>query len=92
MQKISAHRIDLPFNGIAGNCPLGPAFGYHGTDPHILNREQSWHQIITGGFYRCPGFKPIAVQCKVLSFRNDAARKNGLKLRPDFKSLHTKPY
>ena len=90
--KISAHRVNLSFDGVTRHCPFGPAFGNHRTDPHVLPVKQS------GGIYRfdalqdwTTGIKPVPVQGKVRCFCNDGSSQNGLELRPGFKPLHWCP-
>ena len=97
VKKISAHSVDLPFDGVARNSTPGPPLGHHGTHPGRLNRKQDRHPgAVNCNFFRshlgCLGMKPIAVQGKMCSSGNNTASKYGLKLWSGLKPLHTRPY
>ena len=97
MQKICAHGVNLPFDGVARDSPPGPALGHHSSDPHGLDRKQTGDLgVLTCAFSRCRLWclcmKPITVQCKVLGPGDNTTSKYGLKLWPGFKPLHTRPH
>jgi hypothetical protein len=99
MQKVSAHSVDLPFNGVACDGPPGPAFGHHGTYPHVLHGKQQMRRVRTGWtiavllqrfWVRLPVActEPVAVQNKMFSPGDDPAGQNRLELWPGFQALH----
>ncbi|MDB5779360.1 MAG: hypothetical protein JWP79_2750 [Polaromonas sp.] len=90
--KISAHGVNLPFDGVARHSAFGPAFGNHRTDPHVLLAKQAGRASLSVALQTCaPGIKPVAVQGKVRRFGNDGSGQNGLELGPGLKPLHWRP-
>ena len=89
MQKIGAHGVDLPLDGIARDGPFGPAFGNHRPDPLVVNRKQ--RRCLNRFAGRCMqafGVQRIAVQCEVRRSCNNGAGKYCLELGSRFKPLH----
>ena len=89
LRKISAHGVDLSFDGVACHGAFGPAFWNHRAYPHIRNGKQY------RGINRFAGLglnrlcvKRIAVQCEMRCFGNNGASKDCLKLGSGFKPLH----
>lgn len=89
MRKISAHGVNLSFDGIARDGALGPAFGNHCTNPHFLYGKQNRciNQLAGPWLYKF-GVQRIAMQCKVRRFCNNRTSKDCLKLGSSFKPLH----
>ncbi len=92
MRKISAHGVDLAFDGVARNGPFGPAFWNHGTEPDILDGKQRpigqalrrIAELTLHGLH----IKRIAMQGEMCGSCDDNASKNSLELRSGLKPLH----
>ena len=92
MRKISAHGINLPFDGVACHGSFGPAFGNHCAHPHVLLTKQRRRIDRFDGRTRCSSrIEHLAMQCKMRRFCNDAARQYGLELSAGFKPMHERP-
>ena len=95
MRKISAHSVDLPFDGVARYSSFGPAFRNHRADPHVLSIEQAgdWYEFLR--LIKPQGrrfdVERVAVQYKVRCFCNNGTCQDRLKLSPGFKTLHWRP-
>ena len=89
MQKISAHGVNLPLDGVARHGPFGPAFWNHRTEPYIADGKQHGH--LNSARKGLPGacrIQCLAVQGKVRGLRNNGTGKCCLKLRSRLKPLH----
>ncbi len=85
VKKISAHSVDLPFDGIARNSTFGPPLRNHGTHPHRLNWKQgNYPRFVTCAFFKfsswCLGVKLVAVQGEMRGLGNNTASKYSLEL------------
>jgi len=92
MRKISAHGVDLAFDGVARDSPFGPAFGNHGPEPDVLDGKQ---RPCRKDFSRAAGFglhgpriQGIAMQCEMRCLGDKGAGKNRLELGTGLKPLH----
>ena len=92
MRKISAHGVDLSFDGVTCDGAFGPAFGDHGPKPDILHGKQRLCRKHIGqlAWLSLHGLcvQRIAVQCEVRCFCNNGAGKNCLELGSGLKPLH----
>ena len=89
MQKISAHVVDLPFDGVACHSAFSPPLRDHGAEPDIADREQNGRcGLARSERPRSDRIKRLTVHGKVLGPGHNDTRQRCLKLGACLKPLH----